>query len=102
MTDNTVVASLSVVLEKADAANIPVFGSEEEQVANGCIASAGLDYFNLGKQAGKQAARVLKGEDISSIKYETMEESKITVNKAVAEKLGIEIPASVLDKAEEK
>lgn len=102
MTDNTVVASLSVVLEKADAANIPVFGSEEEQVANGCIASAGLDYFNLGIQAGKQAARVLKGEEISSIKYETMEESKITINKAVAEKLGIEIPASVLDKAEEK
>ena len=52
MTDNAVVASLSVLLEKANAAKIPVFGSEEEQVKNGCIASAGLDYFNLGIQAG--------------------------------------------------
>lgn len=102
MTDNTVVAALSVVLEKANAAKIPVFGSEEEQVANGCIASAGLDYFTLGVQAGKLAAEVLNGADIKTLKYETMEECKITINKAVAEELGIEIPASVADRAEEK
>ena len=71
MTDNAVVASLSVLLEKANAAKIPVFGSEEEQVKNGCIASAGLDYFNLGIQAGKMAARVLGGEKVSDIPYET-------------------------------
>ena len=97
MTDNTVVAALSVVLEKANAKNIAVFGSEEEQVKNGCIASAGLDYLVLGKQAGKMAARVLSGEDISTIPYETMEESKITVNEDVAGKLGIEIPQEILD-----
>lgn len=99
LTDNTVVAALSVLLEKAEIANIPVFGSEEEQVKNGCIASAGLDYFELGKQAGVIAARVLNGEDISSIPYEIMKESKLTVNPAVAEKLGITIPADLLEKA---
>lgn len=99
LTDNTVVAALSVVLEKAAAANIPVFGSEEEQVKNGCIASAGLDYFTLGKQAGAMAARVLNGEKISSIPYETLKESKITVNKTVAGKLGINIPEDVLSGA---
>ncbi|MBQ7076298.1 MAG: ABC transporter substrate-binding protein, partial [Clostridia bacterium] len=45
MTDNTVVSALAVILEKANALKIPVFGSEEEQVKNGCIASAGLDYI---------------------------------------------------------
>lgn len=92
MTDNAVVASLSVLLEKANAAGIPIFGSEEEQVKNGCIASAGLDYFALGTQAGKMAARVLGGEDISTIPYETIKESKITVNNEVASQLGIVIP----------
>lgn len=92
MTDNAVVASLSVLLEKANAAGIPVFGSEEEQVKNGCIASAGLDYFELGTQAGKMAARVLGGEDISTIPYETIKESKITVNNEVAGQLGIAVP----------
>ena len=100
MTDNTVVAALSVVLEKANAKKIPVFGSEVEQVANGCIASAGLDYFKLGVKAGKMAARILGGESISNIPYETLDESEISVNEKVAEYLGINIPQSVKDIAE--
>lgn len=102
MTDNTVVANLPVLIEKATAKNIPVFGSEEEQVGNGCIASAGIDYIELGKQAGIMAARVLKGEDITSIPYETMTESKITINTDVAEKIGVTIPQSITDRAEVK
>ena len=101
MTDNAVVASLSVLLEKANAAKIPVFGSEEEQVKNGCIASAGLDYFNLGIQAGKMAARVLGGEKVSDIPYETLKESKLTVNSGVASALGITLPEEVVSKADD-
>ena len=41
------------------------------------------------------AARVLNGEDIKTIPYETLKESKITVNTKVAENLGITIPDSV-------
>lgn len=102
MTDNTVVAALPVLLEKANAAQIPVFGSEEEQVANGCIASAGLDYFKLGVKAGEMAAKVLSGTKVSEIPFETMKESSITVNKNAALKLGITIPEDVLKNAQEK
>ena len=101
MTDNAVVASLSVLLEKANAAKIPVFGSEEEQVKNGCIASAGLDYFNLGIQAGKMAARVLGGEKVSDIPYETLKGSKLTVNSGVAAELGITLPEEIVSKADD-
>lgn len=100
MTDNTVVSALSVLLEKANAKNIPVFGSEEEQVKNGCIASAGLDYIALGKQAGVMAAKVLSGTDISTLPYETIKESKITVNTAAAQKIGVTIPADIASTAE--
>lgn len=102
MTDNTVVANLPVLIEKANAKNIPVFGSEEEQVGNGCIASAGIDYIELGKKAGAMAARVLRGEEVSSIPYETMTESKITINTDAAEKIGVTIPQSITDRAEVK
>lgn len=102
MTDNTVVDNLPVLLEKANAKNIPVFGSEEEQVGNGCIASAGIDYIELGKKAGVMAARVLKGEDIASIPYETMTESKITINTNAADVLGVTVPQSITDRAEVK
>lgn len=100
LTDNTVVSALSAVLEKANAKNIPVFGSEEEQVKNGCIASAGLDYVALGVQAGNMAAKVLKGEDISKMPFETIKESKVTINMNVADQLGIKIPSDVSVKAE--
>lgn len=102
MTDNTVVDNLPIILEKANAAKIPVFGSEEEQVGNGCIASAGIDYIELGKIAGKMAAKVLKGEDVSSMPYETIEESKVTVNEEVAAALGITLPADILETADKK
>ena len=62
LTDNTVVASLPTILEKANEKKIPVFGSEIEQVKIGCLAAEGIDYIALGKQTGKMAAKVLKGE----------------------------------------
>ena len=102
MTDNTVVDNLPVLLEKATAKNIPVFGSEEEQVGNGCIASAGIDYIELGKKAGVMAAKVLKGTDIATIPYETMTESKITINTDAAAKINVAIPQSITDRAEVK
>ena len=93
LTDNTVVASLPVILEKAAAGNIPVFGSEIEQVKTGCLAAMGLDYFQLGKQTGGMAAQVLKGEKkASEINYETIKEAAFYGNTKVAENLGITLP----------
>ena len=47
-TDNKVVTNLAVVLDAANEANIPVYGSEEEQVKKGCLASVSIDYIALG------------------------------------------------------
>lgn len=100
LTDNLIVENLPVVLDRANAAGIPVFGSEEEQVKNGCLASEGLDYVALGRQTGAMAARVLSGEDISTIGSEYVEESKLTINQAVADALGITVPAELAERAE--
>ena len=73
LTDNTVVSALQTVLDEADKAGIPVFGSEVEQVKAGCVASMGLEYIELGKQTGKMAARVLKGEaEASELNFEVI------------------------------
>lgn len=100
MTDNTVVNNLSLLVQKASIKNIPVFGSEEEQVKNGCLASAGLDYFALGVQAGEMAARVLSGEDINKIPFETMKDTKFTINEAAAEKFGVPTDGEIAAKAD--
>lgn len=95
LTDNTVVSALQTVLEEANKKNIPVFGSEVEQVKAGCVASMGLEYYELGKQTGKMAAKVLKGEaKASDMKYEIISEPSLYVNFAAAEKISLVLPAN--------
>lgn len=101
ITDNTVVASLPVILAKAKAKNIPVFGSEIEQVKIGCLAAMGLDYVELGKQTGRMAARILQGEAASEIPYEQIEGASFYGNTAVAEQLGITLPEDLVAGAAE-
>ena len=110
LTDNTVVNSLATILDKANEQNIPVFGSEIEQVrigclasmGKGCLAAEGLDYIELGKQTGRMAAKTLKGEaEASEMNFETISEPGFYVNLAVAEQFGITIDEELLSTAVE-
>ena len=102
LTDNTVVASLPTILEKANEKGIPVFGSEIEQVRIGCLAAEGLDYVALGEQTGEMAAKILKGEaEASEMPYETITEPGFYVNMKVAENLGITVPDELSQSAVE-
>lgn len=92
LTDNTVVSALATVLDSANKAGIPVFGSEIEQVKNGCVATEGLDYVSLGKQTGEMAARVLKGENAQDIPFETITEYSLYINSAALESLNMACP----------
>ena len=93
-TDNNVVNNLSTLLHATDAANIPVFGSEEEQVRNGCVASESLDYVALGAETGRMAASVLSGEaDIMSLPVSVVAESSPVYSTANMAKFGITLPA---------
>ena len=102
LTDNTVVSSLPVILNKAAAKKIPVFGSEVEQVKIGCLAAVGLDYYDLGVQTGKMAAQVIKGEKkASEINFQVIEEAAFYGNTAVAENLGVTLPEDLVSSAKE-
>ena len=92
LTDNTVVSALQTVLQYANKEGIPVFGSEVEQVKNGCLASMGIDYVALGKQTGAMAAKVVKGEaEASEMNYEICSGAELYLNTEVAENLGMEL-----------
>lgn len=102
LTDNTVVASLPVILDKAAKKNIPVFGSEIEQVRIGCLAAMGLDYVDLGRQTGRMAAKILKGEaKASEMNFEVIEEAAFYGNSKVAETLGLSFPEELTASAKE-
>lgn len=102
LTDNTVVSSLPAILDQANEKGIPVFGSEIEQVKIGCLAAEGIDYVSLGKDTGKMAAKILKGEvKAEDMEYQLLTESNLYVNEKVAENLGITVPNSMNDRAVE-
>lgn len=91
-TDNNVVNNLSVVLTAADKYGIPVYGSEEEQVINGCLASVSIGYVALGRVTGEMAVSVLKGEDASTMAVKTITEATPVINSSVLKKLGLSTP----------
>lgn len=96
LTDNTVVGVLGAILEKTDEAGIPVYGSEIEQMKNGCVAGAGIDYVKLGIQTGKMAAKVLTGEaTCADLPYEIIEDYDLYLNTDALDAMGIAVPDSV-------
>ena len=99
-TDNNVVNNLSVVLDAANAAGIPVYGSEIEQVKKGCLASNSMDYVAIGRTTGNMAAEVLDGADITTMAVRTVSDSKPVVNSEVLEALNLTMPESLMNEAE--
>lgn len=93
-TDNNVVNNLSVVLSAAETNGIPVYGSEVEQVKNGCLASMSIDYKALGKTTGDMALKVLGGADASKMPVRTITEATPVVNTDVLGALGMTIPGA--------
>lgn len=97
LTDNNVVDNMNVFLEQADAAKVPVYGSEIEQVKKGCLASASIDYVALGERTGQIAVDILSGKDAKTYPAVTVTDSFLVINPDTASKLGISIPESLAD-----
>ena len=101
-TDNLLAEGMTSVAQVTNVNNLPCIVGERGFVANGGLATYGLDYFELGKMAGKQAAQILDGADPATmpIEYLSTEKCSLTINKTVAEQLHITIPDELLEKAE--
>lgn len=96
-TDNKVVTNLEVVLDAANEAGIPVYGSEVEQVKNGCLAAVSIDYIAVGKATGYMGIDVLGGADISKVAVKTIKDSKPVVNEEVLASFKFELPDAYKD-----
>lgn len=100
-TDNTVVTSLESVLMVGEDSKIPVFGAEGDSIERGCVATYGLDYYQLGYQTGLMAVQILKGEkQVGEIAVATQAEPQLYLNLGGAERMGVEIPASLVEQAD--
>ena len=92
-TDNNVVNHLPALLQAANQAKIPIFGSEVEQVKDGCLASVSIDFVALGEETGKMAAQILNGKaQPATTPVYVVNFGKPVYNKAALDKLGMKLP----------
>jgi putative ABC transport system substrate-binding protein len=87
--DNTALSAIDVIIKVATERGIPVFTSDIDCLDKGALAALGPDQYELGKQAGRMAHRILQDESPSSIPVEMPKIVHTKVNTVVAEKLGI-------------
>lgn len=100
-TDNMVVAGLASLVQVAETQKTPVIAAEAGTVESGAIATIGIDYTELGRQTGEMALRILEEDaDPATMPVETASEFTYVVNPGAAERMGVEIPAEILDQAE--
>ena len=97
--DNTVVSALDSLLKITNRYHIPVFASDPDSVERGCVAAFAPSQYEIGRQVGRLALRVLSGESINNIPVEQPTLFELSVNKKAASHVAIKIPESVLTRA---
>jgi putative ABC transport system substrate-binding protein len=81
---------------------VPLLGLSERQARMGAVLSLSFGSSkDIGRQAGELAKTILGGKTPGRIPYTTVRQVKLTVNLKVAQKLGMEIPRSILEKADQ-
>ena len=99
-TDNVIASAMPTLVAITDEAKIPVICGEGGMVKAGGLATVGIDYYKLGLQTGAMAARILSGkEKPAAMAIESQKEMQTIVNEEAAKKLGITIPADILQAA---
>ncbi|NLO86351.1 MAG: ABC transporter substrate-binding protein [Clostridiales bacterium] len=102
-TDNVFAASMPIVYGVTVETKTPVICGESGMVLQGGVATLGIDYYKLGYQTGEMALPVLSGEvtDISTMSIQTQTNYTYTINKTIADEIGMEIPADLMQYAVE-
>ena len=99
-TDNTVISAISALSEVCSDNNVPLFSADTtSSFGTEVLLAGGFDYYQSGRLTGEVIKRILNGEKPEDIGTLYLENLEIYVNLDTADKLGIEIPADILESA---
>ena len=101
-TDNNVASAMPQVVGVTDAAGIITVCAEESMVMSGGTITYGINFYQIGYDAGLMAAQILNGEAVPAempIQGPKQEDLKLVINPEAVEIIGVEIPAELMEKA---
>ncbi|HZK24750.1 MAG TPA: ABC transporter substrate-binding protein [Oscillospiraceae bacterium] len=97
--DNTVASAMLLVAQVAIQAELPVYVGADSMVADGGLATYGINYKVLGQRTGQMVAEVLEGTNPGELAVVTIEDVEIYINEETAERIGVEVPQEILAQA---
>jgi putative ABC transport system substrate-binding protein len=100
--DNTAVSALESIVKVCNQNKIPLVAGDPDSVKRGAVACYGFDYYDLGKQTGAMAAKVLSGTAVGEIPVEFAQNLQLSVNEKAAAAQDVTIPQDLIDQAVNK
>ncbi len=97
--DNTVMLAVEPMGSILKEQKIPYFTNDPTDVDRGAFLSIGANYFDVGVQTAKMAARVFAGEETDKIPILDYVPERMAINAGLAKIYGITIPDEFLKKA---
>jgi len=85
--DNTIASAMPAYTDAAYAKGVPIYCGADSMVADGGLATIGVDYVQLGKQVAALVVKVAGGAAPASLPYETLSDYAKLVNLQAADKL---------------
>lgn len=94
--DNTIASAMPAYTDAAYSKGVPIYCGADSMVADGGLATIGIDYVQLGKQVAALVLKVAGGTAPSALPYETLSDYAKYVNLQAADKLKLQLSAAVL------
>ncbi len=94
--DNTVASAMGVLADEAIQVKKPVYVAADSMVADGGLATVGVNYTNLGSQTADMVLKVLTGTPAGEIPVEVLRDNAVVINAETAAAIGVEIPADTV------
>ncbi|SFP66412.1 ABC transporter substrate-binding protein [Tranquillimonas alkanivorans] len=100
-TDNNVASAIKTIVAVGESAGVPVFAGANTYVPEGATVGLGFDYAQIGEQTADYVVQILEGANPADMPATVASGSDLVLNLGAAEKIGLEIPQSVRDRATE-
>jgi putative ABC transport system substrate-binding protein len=98
--DELVESEAEFLFENARAKKIATMFNEESWAISGALAAYGPNYLEMGRQAGRLADKILKGESPASLPLERASKFDLTINYRTARFIGLNLTSEMLKKAD--
>jgi len=98
--DELVESEAEFLFETARAKKLPTMFNEESWAINGALAAYGPNYREMGRQAGRLADKIIKGESPAALPIERASKFDLTLNYRAANFIGLKLTSEMLKKAD--